>query len=153
MSRKQPRRWVCLNLNRNLDPHVRLLSLRFRNVIKWFCGGTFMSGAFQFVVSDTFLIEGRGLILSPFFPVDRYRFDTKERVSIETPDGRLFEADANFEIPFVSPRPKVFQAMCVIRQAQKTDVPVGSKVSLLNKTSEQVAPNAGSADAPPASAS
>ena len=99
-----------------------------------------MSTAFQFTVTDTFLIEGRGLILSPFFPVDQYQFDRKEHVRVETPKGRLFEADADIEIPFVTPRPKVFQAMFVIRAAQKDDIPVGSRVSLPTKTAEQVAP-------------
>jgi len=107
-----------------------------------------MSALFQFTVTDTFLIEGRGLILSPFFRVDRYQFDGREHVRIETPDGRAFETDADFEIPCVRPTPKIFEAVCVIRGAQKCDVPIGSKVSLLNKTAEQVAPpNGGPAEA------
>ena len=108
-----------------------------------------MSALFQFTVSDTFLIEGRGLILSPFFPVDRYRFASRERVRIETPAGHSFEADAEFEIPRVSPMPKVFQTACLIRGAQKDDVPVGSRVLVLNKSAEQVAsPNGGPASPP-----
>jgi hypothetical protein len=103
-----------------------------------------MSTPFQFTVTDTFLIEGRGLILSPFFALDTYQFDGKEHVRVETPSGRLFEADADVEIPYVTPRPKVFQAMFVIRAAQKDDIPVGSKVTLPDKTAEQVAaPNGG----------
>ncbi|HWQ91571.1 MAG TPA: hypothetical protein VN673_07855 [Clostridia bacterium] len=98
-----------------------------------------MSNPFQFTVTDTFLIEGRGLILAPFFPLDRYEFDGKEHVHIETPDGRRFEADADVEIPLVRPTPKIFQATFVIRAACKEDVPVGSKVSLATKTAEQVA--------------
>jgi len=98
-----------------------------------------MSAPFEFTVTDTFLIEGRGLILSPFFPVDRYQFDGREHVRIETPDGRGFEADADVEIPHVRPTPKVFQATFVIRGAQKADVPIGSRVSLASKSAEQVA--------------
>ena len=93
---------------------------------------------FEFTVSDTFLIEGRGLILSPSFPLDRYQFDGKEHVLIETPDGRRFEAEAVVEIPHVRPTPKVHQAMFVIRSAQKAEVPIGSRVSLLHKSAEQV---------------
>ena len=96
-----------------------------------------MSAPFEFVVSDTFLIEGRGLILAPFFPVDRYRFDRKERVRVETPEGRVFETDADFEIPFVTPRREVFQFVCLLRSVQKSDLPVGSKVFVLTKTAEQ----------------
>ncbi len=101
-----------------------------------------MNTPFEFTVSDTFLIEGRGLILSPFFPLDRYQFDGKEHVLIETPDGRRFETDADVEIPHIRPTPKVFHATFVIRSAQKTDVPAGSRVFLTNKSAEQVvAPN------------
>ncbi len=89
---------------------------------------------FEFIVSDTFMIEGRGLILSPFFPLDRYQFGGKEHLLIETPDGGCFEADADIEIPFVSPAPKVHQAMFVIRAAKKSDVPIGSRISLPRKT-------------------
>jgi hypothetical protein len=101
-----------------------------------------MSTPFEFAVIDTFFIEGRGLILLPFFPVDQYQFDSKEHVRVETPDGRVFEADADVEIPRAPHRP--FQATFMIRAAQKEDIPVGSKVSLPPKTAEQVAsPNGG----------
>jgi hypothetical protein len=103
-----------------------------------FCCGTMMNTFFQFSVTDTFLIEGRGLIISPFFPLDQYRFDGEEQVRIETPDGRLFEAEADVEIPHIKPAPKVPQAMFVLRGAQKADVPIGSKVSLPGKTAELV---------------
>ncbi len=114
--------------------------------LETFCDGLGMSTPFQFTVIDTFLIEGRGLILSPFFPLDRYRFDGKEHVRVETPSGRQFEADADVEIPYMTPRPKVSEAMFVIRAAKKNDIPIGSRVSLPNKTAEQVAaPNGGPA--------
>ncbi len=96
-----------------------------------------VSEPFEFVVSDTFLIEGRELILAPFFPVDRYHFDSKEHVRVETPEGKVFEADADFEIPYVSPKPQVFQLVCLLRSVQKTDVPVGSRVVVLTKTPQQ----------------
>jgi hypothetical protein len=98
-----------------------------------------MRSPFQFTVTDTFLIEGRGLILSPFFPLDKYQFSGTEHIRVETPDGRVFEADADIEIPHVRPTPKVFQTTFVLRHARKDDVPVGSTVSLPSKTAEQVA--------------
>src|SRR5262245_18522124 len=107
-----------------------------------------MSGPFQFTVTDTFVIEGRGLVLSPFFAVDRYQFNGREHVRIETPDGRDFETEADFEIPCVRPTPKVFEAVCVIRGAHIADVPIGSKVSLLNKTAEEVTPPKGGLASP-----
>jgi hypothetical protein len=96
-----------------------------------------MGAPFQFTVTDTFVVEGRGLILSPFFPAPEYRFDKVERVRVETPDHKTFDVDADFEIPRVSPRPMVFQILCLLRLIEKADVPIGSKVTLLNKTSEQ----------------
>jgi hypothetical protein len=74
-----------------------------------------MSAPFQFTVTDTFQIEGRGLILSQNFPEPEYRFDKVERVRVETPDHRTFEADADFDIPMVSPTPKVFQLAALYR--------------------------------------
>jgi hypothetical protein len=68
-----------------------------------------------------------------------YRFDKVERVRVETPDHKMFDVDADFDIPMVSPMPKVFQILCLLRHTQKADVPIGSKVTLLNKTAEQVA--------------
>lgn len=97
-----------------------------------------MRAPFQFTVTDTFLIEGRGLVLSPFFPEPEYRFDKTERVRVETPDHRVFDVDADFDIPMVSPKPEVFQFVCLLRHTQKAAVPVGSRVLLLNKTAEQV---------------
>jgi hypothetical protein len=62
---------------------------------------------------------------------------------VETPDHRVFDMDADYDIPMVSPTPKVFKIVCLLREAKKEDIPIGSKVSLLNKTAEQVvAPNA-----------
>jgi len=129
-----------------------LVQFRFAAHVLWsrvpelwtFCGVQTMSAPFQFTVTDTFLIEGRGLILSPFFPVDRYRFDSREHVRVETPSGRIFEAEAAVEIPFVTPRPKVFQSTFVIHPAQKEELPIGSSVSLPQKSAEQIAaPNGG----------
>jgi hypothetical protein len=93
---------------------------------------------FEFTVTDTVLIEGRGLILSPPFRVDEYHFGRSERVRVQTPDGRVFEADADVEIPRITPRPKVFQSLFIIRGAQKNDIPIGSKVWLLRKNAEEV---------------
>ena len=93
---------------------------------------------FQFTVADTFLIEGRGLIIAPFFPVNEFQFDRSERIRIEKPDGSLSETVAEFDIPMVSPIPKIFNAVCLVREARKEDVPIGSRIILLDKTHEQV---------------
>jgi hypothetical protein len=92
-----------------------------------FCGATTMRSPFQFTVTDTFLIEGRGLILSPMFPLDKFQFNGTEHVRVETPDGRVFEADADIKIPHVRPTSKVFQAIFVLRHEWSTTISEGTK--------------------------
>jgi hypothetical protein len=95
-----------------------------------------MKNLFRFTVIETFQIEGRGLIIAPFFGVDKYEFDRNEKVRISRPDGTATETTAEFEVPLVSPMPKVHQAVCVLRNLTKDDVPIGSEVTLLEKTEE-----------------
>jgi hypothetical protein len=94
--------------------------------------------SFHFTVTDSFLIEGRGLIIAPFFPVDEFRFDVTERVCVQRPDGTSYEGLVNFEVPMLSPMPKVLLAMGVLRGGKKEEVPLGSVIVLLDKTNAQV---------------
>jgi hypothetical protein len=59
-------------------------------------------------VEQTFYIKGRGLIVAPSFPVSEYKFDTQERIRVETPEGTELFCDAYFKIPFQNPRPKYY---------------------------------------------
>ena len=91
---------------------------------------------FHFTVTETFQIEGLGLVLSPFFPLNRYHFSRREHVRVETPDGGLFETEVDFQVPCVQPQPDVLQAMCVIRGVEKAEVPIGSRVVLVNVSAQ-----------------
>ena len=51
---------------------------------------------------------------------------------------RLTDAIADFEIPRGSPRPKILEAMCVLRNMTKSEVPIGSEITLLDHADEQV---------------
>ena len=90
--------------------------------------------AFHFQVTDSFLIEGRGLIVAPFFPVDEFQLEGTKQIRVQRPDGSSFEATADFEIPFISPTPKIFEAVCLIRGVEKEDVPIGSEIFLTGES-------------------
>lgn len=75
--------------------------MTWRNII------IFMCDKFEFTVSDNFHFERRGLVLAPFFRLDRFRFDGRERIRVKRPDEVLSEWEAIIEIPHVRPRPKV----------------------------------------------
>ena len=89
-------------------------------------------------VEDTFTVTNRGVIIAPFFSVKKYRFNTNEKLMIEKPNGEKFLCDAYFQIPFISPPPKELQYHCALLKIEKSDVPIGSKVWILDKSKEQV---------------
>jgi len=62
-------------------------------------------------VEDTFLIEGRGVIVTPSVPVDSYSGPRSRTVSLRRPDGTETTASATLQIPFVSPPPP---ALCYV---------------------------------------
>jgi hypothetical protein len=96
-----------------------------------------VDGAFNFIVADTYLIEGRGVIVAPFFPFDQFQFDLTERTQIDRPDGSTIQAIANFHFDTVG-RPRTIKALCVFRGLKKDDIPIGSKIVLIDKTVDQV---------------
>jgi hypothetical protein len=93
---------------------------------------------FRFTVIDSFDIDRRGVIVAPFFSVDDFEFDRSERVTVQRPDGSMTETIADFDIPMVSPMPKVFETVCFLRTMKKEDVPVGSVITILDKSDEQI---------------
>ncbi len=94
--------------------------------------------AFLTEVEDTFDIKGRGLILAPSFPVSKYKFDTEEKVRVETPDGKEIVCDAYFQVPFQSPRPKVISFCCALLKISKDAVPIGSKIFIVGKEPNEI---------------
>jgi hypothetical protein len=89
-------------------------------------------------VVDTFQVSGRGLIVAPFFPVDANRFDKDERVRVEPPEGDSFECKAFFQIPHQTPPANVLSYHCALLEVSKENVPVGSKIWLLEKAKHYV---------------
>ena len=85
----------------------------------------------QFVlkVEDTFSIAKRGVLLSPWLPLNF--FDGKklpELVELRLPDGSRKEVGATFTIPCQSPQPKECTIVCILPNIEKASVPIGSEV-------------------------
>ncbi|MEZ4258906.1 MAG: hypothetical protein R3B36_07545 [Polyangiaceae bacterium] len=78
-------------------------------------------------VEDTFDIRGRGLVLAPFLPLD----DACPRpfsLELHRPDGTIRWASARAQVAFIDPPPKEPKVHLLLLDAQKSDVPVGTKV-------------------------
>jgi hypothetical protein len=84
------------------------------------------------VIEDVFDISDRGIILAPGFPVAEYTFDREYDVEIEPPGGKGKQAKARFVVPLQSPPPQVVSYYCHLSGIEKADIPVGSKLWLLN---------------------
>ena len=95
---------------------------------------------FLTIVEDTFYIKGRGLIIAPSFPVSEYNFNTEEKIRVETMDGSVIFCDAYFQVPFQSPRPKIISFCCALLKVSKEQVPIGSKIFLMDKTRDEITP-------------
>ena len=93
---------------------------------------------FLIKVEETFDITGRGLIISPFFPVSEYKFDSNEKVRVETPNGEELLCDSHFQIPFQTPPPKVMSFCCALLNVSKEQIPEGSKIFILGKTKDEI---------------
>jgi len=87
-----------------------------------------MGKAKLLTVDDTFLIEGRGVIVAPNIPVDSYSGARSRTVILRTPDGRERATRASFDIPRVSPPPRAFYYLCFLAGLTKDHVPIGTEV-------------------------
>ena len=87
-----------------------------------------MGKAKLLTVDDTFLIEGRGVIVTPKIPVDAYSGACSRAVTLRTPDGRERTARASLDIPRVSPAPPSYYYLCLLADLTKDDVPIGTEV-------------------------
>lgn len=97
--------------------------------------------AFLTIVEDTFDIKGRGLIIAPSFSVSEYKFDTEEKIRVETPDGSEIFCNAYFQVPFQTPRPKVLSFCCALLKVSKEQVPIGSKIFVVGKDQSELKPH------------
>ena len=81
-----------------------------------------------FTVEDTFLIQGRGLVPVPgITPVSDERINVGDNILIRRPDGTEFPWKIG-GIEFITPQPKTFDVVILLKDLTKDDVPIGSEV-------------------------
>ncbi len=80
-----------------------------------------------FIVEDTFLIRGRGLVLAPGIPhSDQTRIRVGDPLQLKRPNGSTFET-AIAGIEFLTPNPMRVTPI-LLTNLCKDDVPVGTEV-------------------------
>ena len=79
-------------------------------------------------VEDTFLIEGRGVIVTPAIPVPDYSGPQSVSATLRKPDGTETVVQAQLLIPMVSPPPQVYSYLCLLVGLTKQDVPIGTEI-------------------------
>lgn len=79
-------------------------------------------------VEDTFLIEGRGVVLMPAIPVSDSLGSSSESVLLRKQNGDEMVVQAQLEIPRVNPPPAVYTCCCLLVGMTKQDVPIGSEI-------------------------
>ena len=87
------------------------------------------------IVEDTFLIEGRGLLLLPDFSVPEGGLsDVEELVTLEPPDGVSFEMKAGFDTAHLNirdpnvPMDRWWRIVISLLECSKDRVPVGTRI-------------------------
>ena len=79
-------------------------------------------------VEDTFLIEGRGLVVVPGPAIEDVRGSGDISVELRCPDGTRLVALLNLSPVFQTPPPLVHRWACIFRTLRKEDVPVGTEI-------------------------
>ena len=77
-----------------------------------------------------------GLTVLPALPGEIFHFDFNEKIRIEFPNGHTIENNAQFGSLFVTP-PRLDYFITITNLDEK-DLPVESKIFLLNKTEEEI---------------
>jgi translation elongation factor EF-Tu-like GTPase len=94
--------------------------------------GSRLESVATFIVADTFAIEGRGLVLVPGFPFDAGVIHVGDQVRLRRPDGTAIDAKiAGLEMINMGAAHPVAAAPISLRGVSKSDVPIGTAVSLL----------------------
>ena len=87
-----------------------------------------MGKAKLLTVCDTFLVEGRGVIVVPEISVDSYSGARSRHVTLRKPDGQSVSASAVLDIPLVSPPPPAPYYLCTLIGLIKNEVPIGTEI-------------------------
>ena len=86
-----------------------------------------MTSRCLFVVEDSFLIRGRGLVLVPgIIPEGDERFRVGNPIRLKRPDGSAIDTSIG-GLELVCPNPRM-DAVIMLNDLSKEDVPIGTEV-------------------------
>jgi hypothetical protein len=103
-----------------------------------------MSRVELLTVEDRFLIEGRGVIVIPDFPVPNGWKNRAETIAVVTPEGQQYEAAAQFSMSHFKPiDPKVpiekrWRIIVLLLDTKKEELPVGSKILVSQEAKDAI---------------
>ena len=95
-------------------------------------------------VEDRFVIQSRGVVLIPDFPVPTQWTDRTEPVTIVSPNGNRISVSAMFMLThysYAEPRPgQSWRIVILVPDLAKEDIPIGSVVFTAPETRDLLAP-------------
>jgi hypothetical protein len=98
-------------------------------------------------VEDSFQISGRGVVVIPDFSVPDGWKNRTETITVARPDGRQFEATAQFSMShFHIPDQQVsidrrWRVVVLLPQRTKEEVPAGSRIMVSPDTRDAILPH------------
>lgn len=95
------------------------------------------------IVQDHFMIEGRGLLLLPDFPLPEFWENRQEKVIVKVEHRPDLEAMASFEAThfhITPPAPLVYRWRLVIvfAESHKADIPIGAKLFVTEELKSKI---------------
>lgn len=82
-----------------------------------------------FKIEEVLNVSGRGVILTPWLPISRFEGKIfPSEVTLKTSTGISIKYGAQFDIPRMSPPPKEYLVMCILKGASKDELEIGSEV-------------------------
>jgi hypothetical protein len=106
-----------------------------------------MSRVELLTVQDSFLIEGRGVVVIPDFSVPDGWKDRKETVAVTTPGGQEYETTAQFSISHfclldrTASLDKSWRIVVLLLNRKKEEMPAGSKISVSQEIRDAIFPH------------
>ena len=106
-----------------------------------------MSRVELLTVEDCIPIKGRGVIVNPDFSVPEGWKNRTDRIMVTKPDGKQYEATAQFNMAHLlvrDPEASIDERWRVVIQVlniKKKDLPAGSKISVSQETKDALLPN------------
>jgi len=84
-------------------------------------------------VEDTFLIEGRGVVVLPM--ITDYSGPISFSVLLRKPDGEERSVRAHLDIPRINPSREPYPFICSLVGVNKRDVPTGTEIWISHEQS------------------